>query len=192
MAVKLRVRFNSICEIDMIHGKHIRLSPLAANNLELTREWANDRELNACILRALPVTEYDQNQWYDSLCRDRSRIVFAAYGVDNNEHIGNCGFYHIDYLHRRAEFWTLIGDKACWGKGYSKEIVRLMVDYGFETLNLNRIYLNVRLDHQPAVRLYETTGFQREGILKEQYYLQGEYVDVLVMAVLKKDYHVEE
>lgn len=173
----------------MIYGKCINLLPMSANELDLTRKWANDQDLNASILRVLPVTDFDQNQWYERICKDSSRIVFAVFVADKGAHIGNCGFYHIDYLHRRAEFWTLIGEKSCWGKGYSKEIVQLMLRYGFESLNLNRIYLHVRYDHTPAVTLYESSGFLREGILRQQYFIQGNYIDVLLMAILKKDYY---
>ncbi|RJQ72933.1 MAG: N-acetyltransferase [Desulfobacteraceae bacterium] len=172
----------------MLAGKNLRLIPLAAEHLAKTRQWANDLELNAGILRVLPVTEYDQEQWYANLCRDSSRIVFAVHLLETDAHIGNCGFYHIDYLHRRGELWLLIGEKSCQGKGYGQEIVKLMLSFGFDSLNLNRIFLHVREDHIPAIKLYQTIGLQNEGALREHYFLQGQYVNVLTMSILRNEY----
>lgn len=172
----------------MLIGKHLRLEPLAAAHLADTRKWANDRELNADILRVLPVSEYSQQRWYEELCRDSGRMVFAVHLLADDAHIGNCGFYHLDHLHRRAELWLLIGEKSCHGKGYGREIVRLMLDFGFESLNLNRVFLHVREDHAAAVRLYESAGFKNEGVLRNHYFLQGKYVNVRLMSILRKEY----
>lgn len=172
----------------MLKGEHISLTPFTAKNLDKTRQWANDQEICVGILRVLPVTEYDQEQWFVNLCHDLSKIVLSVQLLENEKHVGNSGFYDIDYLHRRAELWMLIGDKTCWGKGYGRQIVQLMLSYGFDSLNLNRIFLHVRHDHPRAVKLYENAGFKTEGVLREQYFMQGKYINVLVMSILRSDY----
>ncbi len=172
----------------MLTSKNMVIIPFGPENNKNTQNWANDREIQAYILRSLPVTDYDQDQWYAELCRNRGKIVFAVNLTVENKHIGNTGFYHLDLLHRRAEFWLLIGEKQYHGKGYGKEIVQLMLYYGFESLNLNRIYLHVRQDHLHAVKLYEKMGFEMEGVLKEHSFIQGEYINVLTMSILRKDY----
>ena len=172
----------------MLKGEHLSLIPFAEKNLDQTRQWANDQEICGGILRVLPVTEYDQEQWFVNLCHDLSKIVLSVHLLENEKHVGNSGFYDIDYLHRRAELWMLIGEKTCWGKGYGKQIVQLMLSYGFDSLNLNRIFLHVRHDHPRAVKLYENAGFKAEGVLREQYFMQGKYVNVLVMSILRSDY----
>lgn len=172
----------------MLIGKHLRLAPLAAAHLANTMQWANDRELNVDIMRVLPVSENDQERWYEELCRDPGKIVFAVHLLSNDAHIGNCGFYHLDCLHRRAELWLLIGEKSCHGKGYGREIGQQMIAFGFDSLNLNRIFLHVREDHVAAVRLYDSLGLQREGVLREHYFLRGKYVNVLLMSIMRKEY----
>lgn len=172
----------------MLTGKQIHLVPLSSRHLAKTRDWANNPELNAGILRVLPVTEIEQQIWFENVCTDSGKIVFAIHLLENDEHVGNCGFYNLDHLHRRAELWLLIGEKNRHGKGLGQEATRLLLAYGFDFLNLNRIYLYVNQDHSQAVNLYEKAGFCAEGIMRKHYFIQGKYQNVLIMSILKDDY----
>jgi RimJ/RimL family protein N-acetyltransferase len=156
--------------------------------LDRTRHWANDPELNAWILRSLPVSREDQEQWYARLSGDPRRIVLAVKTKIGDEHVANTGFYHLDHLHRHGEFWVLVGQKDTHGRGLGGEITDAMLSFGFMTLNLRRIYLHVRADHKRAVAMYEKRGLRREGLLRGHYYIRGNYVDVLLMAILRNEY----
>lgn len=172
----------------MLIGKAVRLVPLEKAHLASTRAWANDMSLNEDILRVLPVFEEDQAKWYQNLLEDQSKIVFAIKSSKSGEHLGNTGLYHIDWIHRRAEFWILIGHKKFWGKGVGAEVVSLMLLYGFHHLNLNKIYLHVSERNNRALGLYKKLKFLEEGRLMEHYYISGRYVNILVMAMLRSDY----
>lgn len=172
----------------MLIGKAVRLVPLEKGDLASTRAWANDMSLNEDILRVLPVSEEDQAKWYENLLEDRSRIVFAIKNSKSGEHLGNTGLYHIDWIHRRAEFWILIGDKRSWNRGLGAEVVLLMLLYGFHHLNLNKIYLHVSENNKRALSLYRKLKFVEEGRLMEHYYISGRYVNILVMAMLRSHY----
>lgn len=171
----------------MLVRQNVRLVPLERRHLDATRAWANDPELRARILRVLPVGEQDQERWFDNLAANPSRLVFAVQERSEGVHLGNTGLYNIDFLHRRAEFWILIASAEHRGRGYGRAALGLMLDYGFDELNLNRVYLHVGADNAPAIALYEKAGFRPEGLLREHYFIQGRYVDVLVMSRLRKD-----
>jgi len=64
----------------------------------------------------------------------------------------------------------------------------LMLQHGFETLNLNRIMLRVYEDNPRAIRCYEKAGFVHEGRMRQARYAEGEYRDILLMAVLKYEW----
>lgn len=170
----------------MLTTPRLQLTPIGPEHLERTRQWANDPELNAWILRSLPVRREDQERWYARLGQDSGRIVLAVTDLESGEHVGNTGFYHLDFLHRRGEFWVLLGQKQ--GQGLGGEITDSMLAYGFQTLNLRRIFLHVRADHERAVKMYEKRGLRREGLLRSHYYIQGTYKDVLIMAILRSEY----
>ena len=70
-----------------------------------------------------------------------------------------------------------IGDKSCWNKGYGTEVMRLLLRSGFETLNLNRIFLRVDEANKGGIRAYEKAGFVHEGRLRQAVFRDGEYRD---------------
>jgi RimJ/RimL family protein N-acetyltransferase len=176
----------------MLSGKTIKLVPLDKSDLELSRAWANDPSLNQDILRVLPVAQEDQERWYRSILEDQSKIVFAIKTTKDGEHIGNTGFYCIDWIHRRAQFWILIGQKGFWNQGVGAEATSLMVKYGFRHLNLAKIHLHVSENNERALRLYRKLNFITEGRMREHYFIDGRYVNVLIMSILRRDYGLGE
>jgi len=172
----------------MLNGKRIQLVPLERGDLAKSQSWVNDPSLTPRMLRVLPVTQVDQERWYEGIVRDPSKIVFAIKTFDGQEHIGNTGLYHIDWIHRRAEFWILIGERDFWSKGIGAEVVSLMQGYAFKDLNLNKLYLNVGMDNKEAISLYKKLNFVQEGILREHYYMESRYVDTMTMGILKRDF----
>jgi RimJ/RimL family protein N-acetyltransferase len=176
----------------MLKGKKTQLVPLESDDLARSRSWANDEFLCSKMLRVLPVTQYEQEKWYQDIIKNPSKIVFAIKKLDRKEHIGNTGLYHIDWINRRAEFWILIGEQNSWAQGIGAEVVSLMKHYAFNNLNLNKLYLNVGADNCEAINLYKNLNFVQEGILKEHYYIQGKYLDIITMSILKADYDCEK
>lgn len=176
----------------MLYGKEVKLAHLEREDLPKSLSWANDTELNAKMLRILPVTQFDQEKWFQDIVSNPAKKVFTVKLQDGDEHIGNTGLYHIDWIHRRAEFWILLGEKEYWGKGFGSEVVSLMQHFAFRNLNLNRLYLNVGKNNSPALGLYKKLGFIEEGVLKEHYFIEGEYLDVITMAILRRDFDAEE
>lgn len=176
----------------MLTGKKIKLVSLSREDLPKARSWVNDSFLNARMLRVLPVSSADQEKWYEDIVQDPSKIVFAIKTIDDEQHIGNTGLYHIDWTHRRAEFWILIGERDFWGQGIGSDVVALMQRYAFDNLNLNKLYVNVGMDNEAAIALYKKSHFVQEGIMKEHYYIEGKYVDIVTMEILRSEFDSKE
>jgi RimJ/RimL family protein N-acetyltransferase len=102
--------------------------------------------------------------------------------------IGGTGFVNLDSRNRSAEFGIVIGDKSYWDQGYGTEAVCLLVKHGFNTLNLNRVYLRVLENNPRAMRAYEKAGFSHEGRQRQAEYKDGKYLDLLVMSILKDEF----
>jgi RimJ/RimL family protein N-acetyltransferase len=77
-----------------------------------------------------------------------------------------------------------IGEKAYWNQGFGTKAILLLMKHGFKNLNLHRLWLRVFETNQRAIRSYEKAGFTLEGKYREAKYLEGEYVDVMIMSVL--------
>lgn len=102
--------------------------------------------------------------------------------------IGTTGFYRIRWVPRRAGFHILIGDPNYWGKGVGTEATMLMLAYGFEVLNLHKVWLGVADANEGAIRAYEKAGFVREGRLRDEVYRNRTYYDAIRMSVLREEY----
>jgi RimJ/RimL family protein N-acetyltransferase len=92
---------------------------------------------------------------------------------------------------RSSEIGIIIGDKSAWNQGYGTESVRLLVKLGFETLNLNRIYLHVFETNPRAVKCYEKAGFVHEGRQRQGEWQDGRFIDVLVMSILQEEWRAQ-
>jgi len=102
--------------------------------------------------------------------------------------VGHVGLYKVNHRIRSAEFAIVIGDRSIWGKGLGRACTRFAIEYGFDELNLRRIYLEVLATNERAIKLYRALSFVEEGRLRQAQWKRGRYIDVLVMGLLSEEY----
>ena len=171
----------------MLSENKIRLRPFEKSDLGKCKQWINDPEIATALLRVLPVSMYEHINWYEKIIADQTTLTFAIETIENEKYIGNLGLRNIDWINRKGRFWIYL-DKTEWGKGYGKEAISLLLKYTFNSLNLNKIYLDVASFNQRAIKVYDSIGFSTEGVLREDFYTDGSYVDVFRMAILKREF----
>lgn len=171
-------------------GSLIYLRPLERGDLnQRYLNWLNDPEVNLYLETSIfPTTLDDLEKFYGEVTGSRTQVIFAVVDKKSSEHIGNVKLGPISWVHRRASFGILIGDKKFWGQGVGLEATRLTVEYGFYRLNLRRIDLGVFAEHQSAVHCYEKVGFKIEGRFRQDLFQAGEYKDRLWMGLLRSEY----
>jgi diamine N-acetyltransferase len=181
----------------MIIGKRVRFRGVERSDIPKFVEWLNDPDVMDGILIHYPISRADEEGWFDRmLTRPVDERVMGIEvkepGGDGKTEtwnlIGTCAFDHIDWRLQSAEFGIMVGEKSYWNQGYGTEAVRLLVQHGFKTLNLNRIYLHVFETNPRAIRSYEKAGFTREVCERQAEYKNGCYIDVFVMSILKDEY----
>lgn len=91
---------------------------------------------------------------------------------ENNQLIGSIGFKSISHQHFRADLGYELNPDF-WNKGIMTEAVKLVVDYGFATMNLHSIEANITPAHLASKRILEKNGFALEGHFKENYFYKG-------------------
>ncbi|UPT65613.1 MAG: GNAT family N-acetyltransferase [Sphingobacteriales bacterium JAD_PAG50586_3] len=110
--------------------------------------------------------------------------VFAI--VANGEHVGCCGIFPKDDVYRmNAEVGYWLGQEY-WGKGIATQATKLLAEYGFDTLGMNRIYASVFAPNKASGRVLEKAGFVYEGTQRQSVYKNGEYLDELFYSLLRK------
>jgi ribosomal-protein-alanine N-acetyltransferase len=153
-------------------------------------QWANDCEVTYYMfMGAMPNILEELEKEYEQLVKSTRDVVFAIIDKESDVHIGNVGLYSIQWIGRSAELRIVIGEKEFWGRGYGTEATKLTVDYGFDKLNLNSIYLGVNAEHSGAIRAYESAGFIREGTMRQYIYRNGRYYDAIRMSILREEYY---
>jgi [ribosomal protein S5]-alanine N-acetyltransferase len=148
--------------------------------------WLNDSEVTKYLESGFFPSSLNDLTQYITQRNSSNEVFLAIIDLASNEHIGNIKLSNINWIHRTAEIGIMIGEKNYWGKGYGTEAVKLVVEYGFNVLNLRKIYLGVYGNHQAAIKSYERAGFEVDGILKEHLYLDGTYVDKVYMSIFNK------
>jgi ribosomal-protein-alanine N-acetyltransferase len=133
----------------------------------------------------------DLEDWLESHRQCKDEVLWVIAQTESNNCVGHVGLYKIDHRIRSAEFAIMIGDQSLWGKGLGRTLTKFVIDYGFRELNLNRIHLSVLSTNECAVSLYHSLGFKDEGRLRQAQYKGGRYIDVLVMALLRREYLAE-
>ena len=93
----------------------------------------------------------------------------------------------VDPESESAEYGIFIGEEEYLGRGFGTETARLFTRFGLDVLKLHRISLRVLEGNAIALRSYEKAGFVTEGIFRDMVKLDGEYRDVIFMAILNEE-----
>ena len=105
--------------------------------------------------------------------------------------LGHISLHDIDHLNRNAFLGVMIMETER-NKGYGAEAIRLLLKYGFRTLNLNNIMLSVHADNLQAIACYRKVGFKMAGRRRESICKDGEYIDKLYMDILAREFIIQE
>lgn len=181
----------------MITGDRVRFRGVERSDIPKFVEWLNDPEVIQGILVRYPISQADEEGWFERMLtrpvdeRVMGIEIKETNPIGNTESwklIGTCAFTHIDWRLRASEFGIMIGEKQYWNQGYGTEAVRLLIHHGFNRLNLNRIFLHVFSNNPRAIRAYQKAGFTLEVRERQAEYMDGRYIDVYLMGLLKDEY----
>lgn len=111
---------------------------------------------------------------------------FAFVG-DDDKYLGTISLKNISKVDNNAEY-AVVTSYAAQGTGAAYEATMEILKYAFESLELNRVYLNVLVENERANAFYKKCGFQYEGMFKEHLCVQGEYKDLNWYAMTRKQY----
>jgi diamine N-acetyltransferase len=175
-------------------GERIRLRAIERDDLPRYVEWLSDPEVAGYLEMVAPMGLAQEDHWYESMLKlpveEQVLAIDVRKGRGGWEHIGAIGFMHMDRRNRSAEFGIHIGPKQHRNKGLGRDSILTLLRYGFENLNLHRIWLRVFEFNQPAIHLYEDIGFVQEGTQREAHYLRGRYWDVRIYSMLRREWRV--
>lgn len=106
----------------------------------------------------------------------------------NKRKIGVIVYNKIDVKNKKVEIDIIIGEKENLGKGYGSDSLKTLIKFIFEKLDVNKIWIEARGNNSRAIGAYELVGFKREGLLREENYFEGKFVDCIRLGILRKEF----
>ncbi|MBI4867775.1 MAG: GNAT family N-acetyltransferase [Candidatus Wallbacteria bacterium] len=178
----------------MYQGRLVGLREFKAEDLPRIHKWVNDERLNKYLSFAtFPRTVEQTKAFLETRLRPtgRSEVDFVVYTLSDRtqRYIGSVGLKNIDWLHGHAELHAGLGGVEYLGKGYGSDATRLLVRYGFDRLNLNKIWLQVIEFNIGGRKAYENAGFRVDGRLRAHLRYGGKTHDLLIMSILRDEYY---
>jgi RimJ/RimL family protein N-acetyltransferase len=172
----------------MIADDLVYLRKLEASDLDRTWAWINNPDVYLAIGVQVPVSKSAQSRWYEKTDQSSDKIVFAICLKDGDLHVGNVSLDSIDPRHRTARLSIFIGDSSQRGKSIGSRAIRLVANYAFDFLNLNRIWCKSTAGDDQVARFYEQLGFKIEGLMRQHEYIDGQYVDKVIFGLLRGEF----
>lgn len=170
-------------------GEKIYLSPMRVEDAEIYAKWFNDFSVTDGTASSSRVTSLDaEKEW---ISKNHNQYEFAIVRLEDDKVIGNCGYNELNHLCQSGAIGLFIGDEENRNKGYGQETINLLLDYGFNYLNLNNIMLKVFSFNERAINCYKKVGFKEIGRRRQSYYLKGKFHDDVYMDILKKEFQQE-
>ncbi len=170
-------------------GEKIYLRPVEETDLELFYFGKNNPDVRETLFLFFPMTYEQVKNEIQTIFSSKENLTFTIVENKTDIPVGQTSFVRIDYVSRMATFFLAIWNPGYWSKGYGTEATRLMVEYGFDILNLNRIQLHVAVENQNAIKAYEKCGFKTEGTLRQAMYHHNRYCDFHLMAILRSEFY---
>lgn len=170
-----------------IKGRRIYLSPIDVDDYEIYTKWMNNLETSRFIGQYTNlITANSERLYLEKKSTDNHNYAIVL--EENDKLIGNVSLFDYDQLNQTAELGIFIGDDENRHKGYGTEAIKLLLNYGFNYLNINNIMLKVFDCNKNAIEAYKKIGFKQIGKRHECFYYDGKFYDEIYMELLKSEY----
>ena len=174
--------------------QNLYLRPLSIS--DITPEYINalnDKEV-------VKLTEARHRKWdEDSVKRyiresnvDGVSQLVGIFLRESDKHIGNIRLFNFSTKHKRAELGIMLFDKSQWSKGYGTEALRAITNYVFNELKLHKICADYYSVNVASSEMFKKAGFKIEGVFKEHFLLDGNYVDSVRVAKFSNRGDIED
>lgn len=172
--------------VALVETARLRLRPFTLDDAPAIFAYAHDPEL-ARLGMWPPSTSLEETR--DEIAeiiegyQGGAQWTWAIEQKSDQAMIGRCDLLKYRREHRSAEIGYALARHA-WGQGYATEAMRALVRYAFDELTLHRLEAIVLPFNAASIRVLEKIGMQREGVKREAYYIDGQFVDLLCYGLI--------
>ena len=172
-----------------IEGEQIDLLPLNSESINIYVKWHNLPKVRIYARNIIPRTPEEIKKWLEPTeGRTKKNIDFEIWHKKDKKIIGECGVNDINWYDTKAFLGMIIGESDYWRQNICAEASKLIVEYAFNELNLNKLYANIFSPNKGSYKCVEKIGFTREAVFKKDAFIEGEFVDTYCYSLLKEDW----
>ncbi len=174
-----------------LYGNKIMLREYRKEDLDQITAWVNDMETTKYLsdIFTWPQTVKNSEDFLEMrISGGRREAGFVIADRETQDYLGQADLMDINWINRCGTVGIVIADKKNRGRGIGTEALTLLCDYAFTQLGLHRVQLDVYGGNKSAMACYERVGFVKEGVKRQARFCLGEYMDVILMSVLKEEW----
>ncbi|MDR0368203.1 MAG: GNAT family N-acetyltransferase [Bacteroidales bacterium] len=176
----------------ILETERILLKPIEEEDLTFLMNLRWDKDITQFIIHD-PISKQDQKKWYEKISKGNNLALSVFYKDPKNtaqtEIIGTVGLFDVNMRHQHAKLKSTRILAKYQGSGIVFEVLMLVLDYGFNTLNLNKVFGDSFEENTPIIKILETLGFQKEGVLRNHYFHEGMFKNAIALGLLREDFN---
>jgi len=163
----------------MIEGEGVRLRRVEPEDYPAIQRWQNEPEVARWMNYNRIFSLADIKASEEKATTEGQPYIIEVDG----QPVGRIGLNNFRARDRMASLYLFIGERSVWGHGYARHALAALLDYGFTVLNLRKIELWALEGNERALHLYKRIGFVEDARLPERSWMEGRYVDNVVMSI---------
>ncbi len=176
----------------MIKGKLTGLRAVESSDLEQLKHWRNIPEFRRNFREVRELNNDNQQKWFQSLQNNLTRdYMFSIVDLKDESLIGACGLLYINWIIRSADFSFYIGKDEAYmdAKGYAEDAVQLLLNYGFNNLNLHKIWMELyEFDEKKIEFFQQKFNFKKDAFLRDNCFEDGKYYNSYIISLLQPEH----
>ncbi len=180
----------------MIKGKLTGLRAVESGDLEQLKHWRNLPAFRRNFREVKELNNDNQQKWFQLLQNNSlSDYMFSIVDLKDESLIGACGLLYINWIIRSADFSFYIGKEEVYvdDKGYAEDAAGLLLNYGFNNLNLHKIWMELyEFDNRKLEFFQNKFNFKKDGVLRDNCFEEGKYYNSYIISVLKPDFSLNK
>ena len=173
----------------MISNKNniVNLRAIEVSDLKLIQSWRNKPSIQPYVREYREMSMPNIEKWYNSIINNKEFIFFIIEDLEKNP-IGVGGLTYVDFINKHADLHLGLYEKPWGDLIYGKGAMDVLLDYGFNYINLNKIYAEIYSIDHAKLELFEKNKFKKDAVLREHFYYNGKYENSYILSILKSEY----
>lgn len=169
-------------------GEKCFLSPVDANETEKVAKWSNDIEVAIRTGDISDMITYEVQKGYLENMNNSRGYAFYIIRKEDDEVVGIGRLMRINFINRNAVMGMFIGERSDRNQGIGTEATRLLLDFGFNILNLRNIMIETYSFNEPAMKVCKKCGFKEIGRRRKSIIYGNNEYDEVFMDILNEEF----